>query len=186
MAAPIDLAALLEESDIIFSPGEVAAPADLQPTVSSTPSPPPCAPAAEPTHYILVVSQEQAAAESGDAPSASSESIDDSEFEVEDTSRWSSVSTEPEQKSEPVKGTRKRAPRRPPATTPAEKYRRIRDNNKEASRRSREQRKRREADTESRAEQLQTENSRLREKVAVLEGLLEQVKALAPLLTAKR
>jgi len=78
--------------------------------------------------------------------------------------------------------------RAPPAhdATPAEKYRRIRDNNNAASRRSRAQRKEREIVTEERVGVLEEENARLKAKVEVLEGLLERVKGLGSLLTAKR
>ena len=41
-------------------------------------------------------------------------------------------------------------------------------------------------DAQARAEELEAGNAMLHQKVTVLEGLLEQVKALAPLLTAKR
>ncbi|KAF0301292.1 hypothetical protein FJT64_026300 [Amphibalanus amphitrite] len=184
-AATIDLAALLEETEIVFSP-ELATP------VEPAPAAPPAAPAAPPaeeesTHYLLVVSPP--ADTCGGPSSSSSETPDDPEWEPDDaSSRWSSISTdaEPAEALGATAPTRKRAARRPPAATPAEKYRRIRDTNNEASRRSRQQRKQRELDTQSRAEQLESENARLRERAAVLEGLLERVKALAPLLTAKR
>ncbi|XP_043209273.1 cyclic AMP-dependent transcription factor ATF-5-like isoform X3 [Amphibalanus amphitrite] len=181
-AATIDLAALLEETEIVFSP-ELATPSEPAPA-----APPVAPPAAEEsTHYLLVVTPP--ADTSGGPSSSSSETPDDPEWEPDDaSSRWSSISTdaEPAESLGATAPTRKRAARRPPAATPAEKYRRIRDTNNEASRRSRQQRKQRELDTQSRAEQLESENARLRERAAVLEGLLERVKALAPLLTAKR
>ena len=210
MAAPIDLAALLEETEIVFSPElapvtepVITQPPTVLPTPACTPPPPPPAPAApapapasQPTHYLLVLSspeQEQAVAPAPPSvASVTSESTDDPDFELDDSVRSWSASTEAETDPEAVEvirstaPTRKRAPRRPPAATPAEKYRRIRDNNNEASRRSRQQRKQRDVDTQVRATELEEENMRLRRKAEVLEGLLEQVKALMPLLTAKR
>ncbi|KAF0306442.1 hypothetical protein FJT64_000250 [Amphibalanus amphitrite] len=164
-AATIDLAALLEETEIVFSP-ELATPvrADsgllqrlrrLLPRRRSRPTISWWCPLRRTT--------------SGGPSSSSSETPDDPEWEPDDaSSRWSSISTdaEPAESLGATAPTRKRAARRPPAATPAEKYRRIRDTNNEASRRSRQQRKQRELDTQSRAEQLESENARLRERAS--------------------
>lgn len=211
VAAPIDLAALLEQTEIVFSSEliservETVEPVTIQ-TASLLPapvcSPPPLsqspapvavtaaasvASAAEPTHYILVLSDQQQTPVAAAAPSVTSATSVTSDVDVDDDSVDDpEYDDAAETEAEELPAARKRAARRAPAATPAEKYRRIRDNNNEASRRSRQQRKLREVDTEARVAELEAENEQLRRKAEVLEGLLEQVKALAPLLTAKR